>query len=100
MATEEKVKPVWLEDWSNVEEDEEKDIFCPWLVVTLPDDYLHIDASNIERAKLAAKAPELARLLIKLELVEDGCPICEATIVDKIPHAPSCKLDALLGLSA
>jgi hypothetical protein len=59
-------------------------------------------ASNVwlgqrdEARRLAARAPSMARVLVMLELVENGCPMCEATLVDGVPHKSHCLLDAEL----
>jgi hypothetical protein len=103
METKEMTKPAWLEDWSGTEEDAECDVCCPWLVVDVPDK-LFIDASNPERAKLAAAAPRMLRMLLESEWVKDGdgqmcCWSCEygAYGDEQEPeHGPSCELDVLL----
>jgi hypothetical protein len=58
------------------------------------------------RAKLAAAAPEMARLLLELQNVSypaetyniDGCPVCRGRVDDgqHVHHEPDCRLVAVL----
>ncbi len=63
------------------------------------------DRSDDERRRLAAQAPAMARLLLKLGaqwgLTDDGyrrCASCEAEghAVNPVPHTPDCELVAVL----
>jgi hypothetical protein len=45
-------------------------------------------------AKLAACAPEMARMLMGLSAW--GCPICEQVVGEGQEHCDDCELDALL----
>lgn len=47
---------------------------------------------DAERAKLAAAAPEMARMLLELEWHHAECLVCGETH----KHAPDCRLSALL----
>lgn len=49
-----------------------------------------------ERMRLAAQAPAMARLLLRVHALGNtlsGCPICKAITG---PHTPNCELDAVL----
>lgn len=65
---------------------------------TVDDSTGDMDDSNFEkdvaRARLAACAPELARLVLQLSAW--GCPICERTPGEGEAHREDCALDALL----
>lgn len=97
-----KMTPVWLETWrvwhhGNVEQRIVGDDRSR--LVTIGE---HDEAVSI--AELAAKAPALARLLLKLEWRPDDkssggpdwCVVCEKGWSEENAHAHSCELDALL----
>lgn len=73
-------------------------------------DAVGVGAESEARAKLAAAAPEMARLLLELEAVSDyyesKCPVCGAVAdihhadargrVWRVEHEPSCRWVAVL----
>lgn len=77
------------------------------VVAEFPDDHgvaLALDASHMDRARLAAAAPELVRALLAVEwrgwsTVDMACcPSCEALkhVAVARKHAPACTLDTAL----
>jgi hypothetical protein len=80
----------WLETWTV--EDETIYFDHPNRAGAFHGDASHEDEDRA-RAKLAAAAPEMARLLLKLEIVGDGagyCPACHVLRPD-LPHKDSCE---------
>lgn len=86
---------VWEETWSGGFGDE-PDVSSRDGVYALFDS--HGDADNIEtdiaRARLAACAPAMVRML--LELSAFACPVCERTTGEGDVHRSDCTLDALM----
>lgn len=83
------MKPVWEEEWTL----SDMNVRSGFAYVDFPDGR-YIDG-KVERLRLASAAPDMARLLLRLEHVpsdsgdDDWCVFCRR--VANIPHADDCE---------